>query len=92
MRITRRQLRHIVREALSRDAMALEPRILDVWDRVRADTLQALGGRATWDEIADEIMASAYDTDPGLVEELNLLPFDDVDALFKKIFGAGSRY
>ena len=63
-----------------------------VWDVVRADTLDALGGRATWDEIADEVMASGYSVDPGLVEEINLLPFPEQQKLFQKAFGAGSRY
>ena len=57
MRITKHQLRRIIREALSRDAQDLEPRLVAVWEQVSADTLQALGGRATWEDIADEVMA-----------------------------------
>jgi hypothetical protein len=92
MRITKRQLRRIIKEALSSDAAGLEDRLLKVWDVVRADTLDALGGRATWDEIAEEVMASGYSVDPGLVEEINLLPFPEQQKLFQKAFGAGSTY
>tara|TARA_R110000824_G_scaffold310312_1_gene497605 strand:- start:515 stop:793 length:279 start_codon:yes stop_codon:yes gene_type:complete len=92
MKITKRRLRRIIREAMLPDAAALEGRLMAVWDVVRADTLDALGGRATWDEIADEVMASGYSVDPGLVEEINLLPFPEQQKLFQKAFGAGSRY
>ena len=92
MKITKRQLRRIIKEALSPDAAALEERLLTVWDQVSADTLQALGGRATWEEIADEVMASGYSIDPDLIESINLLPFEEQQRLFQRTFGAGRRY
>jgi len=92
MRITKRQLKKLIREALSRDAQDLEPRLMAVWDQVSADTLQALGGQATWEDIADEVMATGYSIDPDLIESINLLPFDEQQKLFQKAFGAGRRY
>ena len=92
MKITKRQLKKLIREALSRDAQDLEPRLMAVWDQVSADTLQALGGQATWEDIADEVMASGYTIDPDLIESINLLPFDEQQKLFQKAFGAGRRY
>jgi hypothetical protein len=92
MKITKGHLRRIIQEALSRDAQDLEPRLVAVWEQVSADTLQALGGRASWEDIADEVMASGYSIDPDLIESINLLPFDQQQALFQKTFGAGRRY
>jgi len=92
MRITKRQLKKLIREALSRDAQDLEPRLMAVWDQVSADTLQALGGQATWEDIADEVMATGYSIDPDLIESINLLPFEEQQKLFQKAFGAGRRY
>ena len=92
MRITKKQLRRFIREALSRDAQDLEPRLMAVWNQVSADTLQALGGQATWEDIADEVMASGYSIDPDLIESINLLPFEEQQRLFQKVFGAGRRY
>jgi hypothetical protein len=92
MKITKRQLRRIIREALSRDAQDLEPRLVAVWEQVSADTLQALGGQASWEEIGEEVMASGYTIDPDLIESINLLPFEEQQKLFQKTFGAGRRY
>jgi hypothetical protein len=92
MKISKRQLKKLIREALSSGAQELEPRLMAVWDQVSADTLQALGGQATWEDIADEVMASGYSIDPDLIESINLLPFDEQQKLFQKAFGAGSRY
>ena len=92
MKITKRQLKKLIREALSSGAQELEPRLMAVWDQVSADTLQALGGQATWEDIADEVMASGYSIDPDLIESINLLPFDEQQKLFQKAFGAGRRY
>jgi hypothetical protein len=104
MKITRRQLRRIIKEATPRvgfpDTVGtvtgmygeterrLSDRLLDVWNEVSADTLDALGGTATWEEIADEVLAAApFD----LVDEINLLPFNQQEDLFKNTFGAGRR-
>ena len=107
MKITKRQLRRIIREAMAPNIpdvvgavtgvygeknRHLADRLNKVWDVVRADTLEALGGQATWEEIADEVLASGYSIDPGMVEEINLLPFPQQQALFQKAFGSGSRY
>jgi len=91
-RITKRQLKRLIREALSSGAKELEPRLMAVWDQVSADTLQALGGQATWEDIADEVMASGYSIDPDLIESINLLPFEEQQRLFQRTFGAGRRY
>ena len=92
MKITKGHLRGLIREALSRDAQDLEPRLVAVWEQVSADTLQALGGQASWEEIGEEVMASGYSIDPDLIESINLLPFDQQQKLFQKTFGAGRRY
>jgi|LWDU01.1.fsa_nt_gi hypothetical protein len=123
MKITRRQLKRIIRESLNEtlpphlqkhfraDGSSvkdpewedvtptgygpggdLEDRLNAVWDVVRADTLDALGGQATWEEIADEVLAAGYSIDPGLVDGINLLPFADQQKLFKKAFGTGNKY
>ena len=98
MRISKRQLRRIIKEELDTGrgqpniTNTLESRLLRVWDIVRADTLEALGGQATWEEIADEVMATAYPVDPDLVETINRLSSDKQDALFQKVFGAGSTW
>ena len=92
MKITKKRLKRLIREALSSGAKELEPRLMAVWDQVSADTLQALGGQATWEEIADEVMASGYSIDPDLIESINLLPFEEQQRLFQRTFGAGRRY
>jgi hypothetical protein len=100
MKITKRQLRRIIKEELGTDrgnyqpniTNTLESRLLAVWDVIRADTLEALGGRAKWDEIADEVLSSGYAVDPDLIETINRLSPDKQDALFQKVFGAGSRW
>ena len=91
-RITKRQLKRLIREALSSGAQELEPRLVAVWEQVSADTLQALGGQASWEDIADEVMASGYSIDPDLIESINLLPFEEQQRLFQRTFGAGRRY
>ena len=70
----------------------LEARLNAVWDKVGADTMDALGGQATWEDIADEVMASGYSIDPDLIESINLLPFEEQQRLFQRTFGAGRRY
>tara|TARA_R110002060_G_C2100994_1_gene97650 strand:+ start:298 stop:588 length:291 start_codon:yes stop_codon:yes gene_type:complete len=92
MKITKRRLRRIIKEAMLPDATTLEGRLMAVWNVVSADTLDALGGQATWEEIADEVMASGYSIDPDLVESINLLPFEEQQRLFQKAFGKGQRY
>jgi len=92
MKITKRHLRKLIREALSSGAQELEPRLMAVWDQVSADTLQALGGQATWEDIAEEVMVTGYSIDPDLIESINLLPFDEQQKLFQKAFGAGRKY
>ena len=67
----------------------LEARLNAVWDKVAADTLDTLGGQATWEEITDEVLAAGYSIDPGLIEEINLLPWNKQQAIFKRVFGAG---
>jgi hypothetical protein len=92
MKITKRQLNRLIREALSSGAQELEPRLVAVWEQVSADTLQALGGQASWEEISEEVMASGYSIDPDLIESINLLPFEEQQKLFQKTFGAGRKY
>ena len=107
MKITRRQLRRIIREAMAPNIpdvvgavtgvygeknRHLADRLNKIWDVVRADTLAALGGQATWEEIADEVLASGYSIDPDLIESINLLPFEEQQRLFQQAFGAGSRH
>jgi len=115
MKITKRQLKRIIREAFDADFFSdreanphdsgmygepeggydegdLEARLNAVWDKVGADTMDALGGQATWEEIADEVLASGYSIDPDLVETINLLPFAEQQRLFQRVFGSGRRY
>ena len=107
IKITKRQLRRIIHEAMAPNIpdvvgavtgvygeknRHLADRLNKIWDVVRADTLAALGGQATWEEIADEVLASGYSIDPDLIESINLLPFEEQQRLFQKAFGAGSRY
>ena len=123
MKITKRQLRRIIRESLNeigpppdmsdpdwhpnmsqewerrsqseerrQDEADLEARLNAVWDKVGADTMDALGGQASWEEIAQEVMASGYSIDPDLVETINLLPFEEQQRLFQRAFGKGRRY
>jgi hypothetical protein len=54
--------------------------------------MATLGGEATWEEIADEVMAAGYSIDPDLIETINLLPFRGQQKLFQKTFGAGRSY
>ena len=89
MKITKRQLRKIIKEELTPDTLAVEAQLRQVWDMVRADVMAALGGRASWEDIADEVLAAAPSH---LVDEINLLPFDQQDILFQKIFKRGVRY
>jgi len=101
MKITRRQLRRIIEENLDippdkvdylpNHVDELEDRLNAVWDVVGADTLDVLGGQATWEEIADEVLASGYSIDPDLVETINLLPFVEQQRLFQRVFGKGRR-
>jgi hypothetical protein len=75
MKITKRQIRRIVKEAMAPNIpdvvgtvtgvygeknRHLADRLNKVWDVVRADTLDALGGQATWEEIADEVLAWVF--------------------------------
>jgi len=92
MRITKRQLKRIILEALGQYEDDLEGRLMKVWDIVRADTLESLGGQANWEEIAEEVMASGYSIDPDLIETINLLSWDDQNKLFQKAFGKGSTW
>jgi len=116
MKITKRQLRRIIKEAMGPDHSRygndplyvttsdirghgqaiskpaqppLATRLRSLWDKVAADTLDVLGDQATWEEIADEVLAAGYSIDPGLIEEINLLPWKKQQAIFKRVFGAG---
>lgn len=103
MKITKRQLRRIIKEELNillemggyaghHTGNNLEGRLNSVWDIVRADTLSALGGQASWEEISEEVMASGYSVDPDLMEKINQLSSRDQDKLFKKTFAPGSTW
>ena len=114
MKITKRQLRRIIKEEVAQlretdgwyseeyETMAdrkyadrpddLEARLNAVWGNVGADTMDALGGQASWEEIAEEVMASGYSIDPDLIETINLLPFEEQQRLFQRVFGKGRRY
>tara|TARA_R110000824_G_C15115786_1_gene667567 strand:- start:452 stop:775 length:324 start_codon:yes stop_codon:yes gene_type:complete len=107
MKITKRHLRRIIKEAIAPNIpdvvgavtgvygeknRHLADRLNKVWDVVRADTLDVLGGEATWEEITDEVLASGYSIDPWLFDEINLLPFEEQQKLYRRAFGSGSRY
>ena len=92
MKITRKQLRRVIQEVMSPGTASLESRLLNVWDNVSADTMEALGGQATWQDIADEVMAVGDSFDPEMMGQINAMDSWAQDRLFKKVFGAGSRY
>ena len=98
MRTTKRQLRKIIRENI--DMWSRGPRESDegiieylnqTWDRVSADTLGALGGQATWEEIGDEVLANV---DPASAEMAYFFraPPEKQDRLLQQAFGSGRRY
>lgn len=67
----------------------LEQSLERVWQEVKMDVLDALGGRASWEDIADEIV---HQLPEKLNRQLSLLTLDEQDKLFKKVFGPGRRY
>ena len=92
MRITRRQLRRIIREAAAIAEKTYlgvpEEHILNAlwitWDRVKADVPGIVG--APWNVIGDEVYSSLPAQDPEMAELFYKLTPDEQDELLKRAF------
>ena len=89
MKITKRQLRRIIREATEKTYLGVpEEHILNAlhntWSVVRVDVPGS--GRMKWDEIGEEVMAMMPAYESEMADIFNKLSFDEQNKLLKKAF------
>ena len=91
MKITKRQLRRIIKEELMQSVTDDEfaEGLRRTWDAVRIDVGIS---NPTWEDKADEAMAMFGTYEPQLANQFNALPFKDQEALLKMAFDSRGGY
>ena len=86
MKITKRELKRVIRESLMHEAVAEDEFIealRKTWDMVRMDVAIS---NPTWEDKADEVGAMLHTYEPDVAKKFNALPFEEQDSMFRLAF------
>ena len=87
MKVTRRQLKQIIREAMSPIDPKIKRQLISWWNGIREE-----GEKYTWRDIRDDVMATLPESGHGigLTRYIDTLSLEEVDVLFQSVFAKGA--
>ena len=86
MKITLRQLRRIIKEAMTPVDPKIKQQLISWWKGIREP-----GVKYTWKEIQEDVLATLPERGHGvgLTKHIDSLSWEEVDELFQSVFGGG---